>query len=132
MIGLGIVAAVVIATSAAAGSSAARTAPTRVGTLATSDFRVVVTAEKGRNGSGAPTAAVRVTTSQRIGGRWRATGTHRLDGTYFWHTVTGPRAVCGLELRTTGDRPRAVVQLLVTPSIGCGPAASYPLTPRQP
>jgi hypothetical protein len=33
--------------------------------------------------------------------------------------------VCRLEIRTTGPsaafKPRAIVQLLVTPSLGCGP-----------
>jgi hypothetical protein len=129
-IGLG-VAAALVATAYATRSDAARsdgvaTTARQIATLTTSDFRVVVRAKKAGNG-GAPTAVVEVTTSQRVGGRWRATGTHRLKGPYFWNTVTGARALCRLEVRTAASAPRAVVQLLLTPSIGCGPATSYPL-----
>ena len=131
-IGLG-VAAALVATAYAARSDAARsggtaTAARQIAALTTSDFRVVVRAEKAGN-SGMPTAVVEVTTSRRVGGRWRATGTHRLKGPYFWNTVTGARALCRLEVRTAASAsgPRTVVQLLLTPSIGCGPASSFPL-----
>jgi hypothetical protein len=101
-----------------------------IATASTSDFRVVLTATKLGGGS-APIARVTVTTSTKTGGGWRRIGVDRLAGTYFWKTVTAPRAVCRLELRTTGSatsRPRALVQLLQTPSVGCGPQAAYSLT----
>jgi hypothetical protein len=70
-----------------------------------------------------------VTTSQRLHGRWQQTTTHRLNGTYFWNTATGPRAVCRLEIRTASAqptfRPYIVVQLLVSPALGCGTAQRF-------
>jgi hypothetical protein len=136
-VGLGAVAALVATVYIAGGNAApsenVATAAAPLATLTTSDFRVVVTAEKAGNG-GAPTALVEVRISQRVGGRWRVTDSHRLKGPYFWNVVTGPRAVCRLEIRTAGTasapRPRTVVQLLQTPSVGCGPAANYPLAQR--
>lgn len=101
-----------------------------IGIASTNDFRVVLTATKLGGGS-APGARVTVTTSRETGVGWRRTGVDRLAGTYFWKTVTAPRAVCRLELRTTGgvtSSPRALVQLLQTPSLGCGPQAAYSLT----
>jgi hypothetical protein len=96
----------------------------------TSDVRTVVTATK-TSGGAAPTAAVRATSFERRGGRWVRAGVHALPGIYFWKTVTGPRAVCRLEIRTEGPgarfRPRAVVQLLASPSLGCGGASTYAL-----
>jgi hypothetical protein len=108
------------------GTAASKT----IGTASTSDFRVVLTATK-LGGSTAPEARVTVTTSRKTGAGWRRTGTARLAGTYFWKTVTGPQAVCRLELRTTGgatSSPRAVVEVLQTPSLGCGPQAAFSLT----
>jgi hypothetical protein len=114
----------VFATSGGAASSAQKT----IASASTSDFRVAVTATK-RGAGGAPTAAVTLTTSERAGSGWRRTGTHRLGGTYFWYTVTGPLAVCRLELRTTAAQPRfrphAIVQLLRSPSLGCGPTSRF-------
>ena len=123
--------AAVVAAAAASGSAApSGAAVARIATATTTDFRVVLTAEK-RGGGGAPTAVVRLTSEQRIDDRWRRTGAHRLNGTYFWNTVTGPRAVCRLELKTTGasmkPRPRVIVQLLLTPSLGCGRTHQYGL-----
>ena len=96
----------------------------------TSDVRTVVTATK-TSGGAAPTASVRVTSFERRDERWVRAGVHALPGIYFWKTVTGPRAVCRLEIRTEGPgasfRPRAVVQLLVSPSLGCGRASAYVL-----
>jgi hypothetical protein len=92
------------------------------------DFRTVLTATK-TSGGAAPTAAVTATSFERRDGRWARTGTRELPGTYFWKTVTGPRAVCRLEIRTSGAgaafRPRARAQLLVSPSLGCGRASTY-------
>ena len=62
-----------------------------------------------------------VSTFERSGGRWRETNEKSLAGPYFWKTITGPLAVCRLELRTAGGKPRALVQLLRSPSLGCGP-----------
>src|SRR5688500_17801619 len=99
---------------AAAGAARSERAAAETKTIAsasTSDFRVVLTATKLGDG-GAPSARVTVTTSRKVAGDWRRTGGGRLVGTYFWKTVTGPRAVCRLELRTTGgvtESPRAVV-----------------------
>ena len=102
-----------------------------IASASTSDFRVVLTAAR-RGGGSAPTATITLTTSRRLGGGWQRTGVHRLRGTYFWNTVTGPRAVCRLEVRTTGSsarfQPQVLVQLLLSPSLGCGPAAEYDLT----
>jgi hypothetical protein len=128
VIALAAMLAVYVSSSPARGDAAAGTA--RIGTATTSDFRVVLTATK-LGGGAAPEARVTVTTSRKTGAGWRRTGTDRLAGTYFWKTVTGPQAVCRLELRTTGgvtSSPRAVVQVLQTPSLGCGPQAAFPLT----
>ena len=68
---------------------------------------------------------------ERSGDGWRSFASRRVPGTYFWNTVTAGHAVCRLDVRTAGDAPGfrsvAVVQLLVTPSIGCGRAQSFPL-----
>jgi hypothetical protein len=112
---------VVLALAFAASAQAART----IATATTTDYRVVLTASK-RGGGQAPAATVRIAISQRSGNGWRPIGARRVPGTYFWNTVTGARAVCKLDVRTTGEA-RVVVQLLVTPSVGCGRAHSYPL-----
>ena len=116
-----------LAAAVAASASAARI----IATATTTDFRVVLTASKGAPAGGAPTAAVTIRIFDRSGDGWRPTGSRRVAGTYFWNTVTGGRAVCRFALRTAGEarsfRPVAIVQLLVTPSLGCGPARSFPL-----
>jgi hypothetical protein len=105
----------------------------RVADLRTTDFRVVVTATKRGSGS-APTAKVAVVTFQRRDGSWVHTGSHVLRGSYFWHTVSGSRAICRFEFHTaaarTRERPRATVQLLMTPSLGCARAYEFVLTAR--
>ena len=118
-----------VSSSPAGSDTDAATAKT-IGSASTSDFRVVLTATK-LEGGAAPAARVTVTTSRKAGSAWRRTGVRHLAGTYFWKTLTGPRAVCRLELRTTGgatSSPRAVVQLLQTPSVGCGPQSVHSLT----
>jgi hypothetical protein len=119
-----VVTLVAAALATARGGEASTTART-IASTSTSDFRVVVTAAQLDEGP-SPSAALTATTFTRAENRWRRTGRHRLGGSYFWKTVTGPRAVCRLEMRTTGSsaafKPRAIVQLLVTPSLGCGPA----------
>jgi hypothetical protein len=120
-----VVAALVAGAHAAARGGEASTTARTIASTSTSDFRVVVTAARLDEGP-APSAALTATTFTRTENRWRRTGKHPLGGSYFWKTVTGPRAVCRLEIRTTGSsaafKPRAIVQLLVTPSLGCGPA----------
>jgi hypothetical protein len=110
-------------------SSAAETRT--IATSTTTDFRVVVSATK--SGAGiAPAATVTVRAFERAGSTWRQTSSQRLAEPYFWKTLTGPRAVCRLEIRTgggrTGVQPRAVVQLFRSPSLGCGPTATQRLT----
>jgi hypothetical protein len=128
---IALAALLVVYVSSSPARSPAEAAPSRtIGTASTNDFRVVLTATKLGGGS-APAARVTVTTSRKVGSGWHRTGVSRLAGTYFWKTLTAPRAVCRLELRTTGgvtSSPRAVVQLLQTPSVGCGPQAAYSLT----
>jgi hypothetical protein len=116
---------VAVAGLVAAGAQAkARNAT--VGVVSSKDYRAVVTAHRASAG-GAPTATVDVTTYARRGAAWRRLATKRLGGTYFWNTVTSPRAVCSLQLVTAGASPRVVVRLLVTPSIGCGHPTSVRL-----
>jgi hypothetical protein len=130
---LTLVAAVLVFGTALAMSSSdvsegAASASRTVATATTSDFRVVVVARKLGGGS-APEARVTVRTFERRSADWRATGVHTLAERYFWNTLTRPRVVCRLEMRTTGGRskPTAVVQLLQSPSLGCGPASTYGL-----
>jgi hypothetical protein len=94
-----------------------------VGVITTKDFRVAVVAKRLTSGA-APTAEVRVGMARRVGTSWRELGERRLTETYFWHTVRGPRAVCRLQIATAGRgasfRPSVIVQLLQSPSLGCG------------
>jgi hypothetical protein len=104
-----------------------------IATLTTPDYRAALVAE--RVGAGAtPTADVRLAVAQRVGGNWRERGERRLEETYFWKTVTGPRAVCRLELATattrSGTRPHVTVRLLQSPSLGCGPTHRLSLPSR--
>ena len=132
--GLVLTAVLVTAAVATGGSSArgdATSASRTIASTTTSDFRVVVRAEK-RGAGAAPAASATLETYRRAGGGWRRTGARDLQGPYFWKTLTGPRAVCRLEIRTTGAaprfRPRALVQLLQTPSLGCGPVSQHGLS----
>jgi hypothetical protein len=109
---------------ATGGASAAETRT--IAESSTTDFRVVVQATNLGGGGGAPAATVTVRTFERSGGAWRRTNERRLAGTYFWKTITGPLAVCRLQIQTT-RRPHAIVQLLRSPSLGCGPASEHPL-----
>ena len=97
-------------------------------TATTQDFRVAVVATRSSAGT-APTAEVRVAVARRVGRAWRETGELRLPETYFWKTVTGPRALCRLEISTassrSSSRPQVTVQVLQSPSLGCGPTHRY-------
>jgi hypothetical protein len=127
-----VVVALVAAALATAGGEQAPTTAKTIASTTTSDSRVVVNATNLGGGGGAPAAAVTVRTFERVGGDWRRTSERRLAGPYFWKTLTGPHAVCRLEIRTTaaqaGFRPHATVQLLRSPSLGCGPVSTHPLT----
>lgn len=104
-----------------------------VAIVTTRDFRVAVVAQR-LDGGAAPTAEVRVAVAQRVASRWRERGETRLNETYFWRTITGPRAVCKLDVATAtsprGARPHVAVQLLRSPSLGCGPTHRIPLPDR--
>ena len=89
----------------------------------TVDARVVLTARRTSGGS-APNASVTVATYARSGGGWKRTGSHRLTG--FWFTVTAPHALCRLSV-ATAKQAQVELQLLQSPSLGCGPVDRYPL-----
>lgn len=104
-----------------------------VGEVTTKDYRAVVVAH--RLGGSPPTAEVRVGSARRVGGRWRELGEKRLDETYFWNSVTGPGAVCRLEIETVAPgrrsfKPAVTVRLLQSPSLGCGDTYRIPLVSR--
>jgi hypothetical protein len=111
----------------AAGAAAAQAAaPSRsIASVQSVDYRVALQATRTSAGA-APTARVLVQVEARRGGTWRTVVLRRLPGTYFWKTVTGPHAVCRLQLADAGTR-RVTVQLLETPSIGCAPPHTIPL-----
>ena len=127
-----LVATLVSAALATAQSDRAGSTVRTIASSTTSDYRVVVRAVNLGGGGGAPAAEVTVRTFAQSGGSWRLRAERRLGGTYFWKTITGPLAVCRLEIRTTAARPgfraHAVVQLLRSPSLGCGPASKHLLT----
>jgi hypothetical protein len=132
---VGLTVALSLATVALAGGGGTRSAAPsmRIADVSTTGLRVVVTATR-RGNEAPPTARVAVSTFKRAAGSWSRTERHVLPGTYFWHTVTGPRAVCRLDLRggspAPSRRPRLVIQLLTTPSIGCGRAHELVLDDR--
>lgn len=121
LVQVAVTALVIVASGAAARDTAAR--PTTLASATSLDYRVVVSARKNSGGS-TPTAAVIIAIYKRSNSSWHSAGSKRLSGTYFWKTVSAPHSVCRLEIDTasssTGVRPRAIVQLLVSPSIGCG------------
>jgi hypothetical protein len=127
----GAAAAIAAAALAVTNRDGATTATRTIATATTTDFRVVLTARRGSGGGGAPSADVTVHVYGRSGGGWHQTAARPLAGAYFWKTLTGGRAVCRLELRTAAAahefEPRALVQLLVTPSLGCGATRSFAL-----
>lgn len=117
-------ASLAVATTAGAATQSTK----RIATIADTDFRVDVFARQTRPGS-APTATITVTTYRHAEGRWNLLATTRLQGTFFWKTVTGPLAICNLDLATVGAA-HATVQLLTSPSLGCGKAHTIRLTGR--
>jgi hypothetical protein len=107
-----------LAANAIAAPAHATVAAATIATATSSDFRADLVARRAGGGS-APTAAVTLTTYSRAGGAWHTLATRRLLGTFFWKTVSGPRALCRFEL-ASAHRPHVTVQLLLTPSLGCG------------
>jgi hypothetical protein len=109
-----------------AAATGATTPSKTIATTSSSDFRADLVAQRSSGGK-APTANLTVVTYERGQSAWKRLGSRRVAGTFFWKTVTGPRAICKLELATVGH-PRVIVQTLVTPAIGCGKAATVPLS----
>src|SRR5262245_21778824 len=108
------------ATATLAAPIAGAPGPTAIGTAATVDFRVVLTARRVSAGD-SPTAAVTATVYRLGRDSWERTGSHAVPGTYFWNVVSRRNAVCELSIATAGAaKPHATVRLLVRPSIGCG------------
>lgn len=131
-----LVLAALLLTVAVAGGRAAATAPrtlargtATIASATTTDFRVAVVAHRSSGGA-APSAAATLTSWERRGDHWQRSGTRALAGTYFWKTLTGARALCDLRIVTAArsTRPHVVVQLLVTPSLGCGKAQAFELS----
>jgi hypothetical protein len=124
---LPLAAAAILCARAAATPRAAATKT--IGTVAAADVRAQVVATRVGRGA-APTARGTVRAERLVKGRWRHVTTRRLTGTYFWKTVTGPAAICHLDLVTAGlgrTKPHQAVQLLVTPSLGCGQRQTFVL-----
>jgi EmrB/QacA subfamily drug resistance transporter len=75
---------------------------------------------------------VRVGLARRVDGGWREVDELRLDETDFWRT-SAAHALCRLALGTAGTqrsfRPYLTVQVLLSPSLGCGRAYRIPLPP---
>jgi hypothetical protein len=114
-----------------AAQSDARTATVAV--VTTQEFRVAVVATRLSNGS-APTAEVRVGFARRVRGSWREFDERRLGERYFWNTVSRPHAICRLQIATVGMRrspgSHVTVQMLLSPSVGCGRIYRFPLPTR--
>jgi hypothetical protein len=129
LLAAGIAAAVAFATLADGAGPTAKpplVASRPIGSVSGPGLRAALLAH--RIAGSPPTARVVVTTYRRDGAAWKRIASHRLAGTYFWNTVTAPRAICELQLVAAGSsRPHVTVQLLVTPSIGCGRAQTVPL-----
>ena len=108
---------------ARAGSDSSAPPIATVAVVTTHDVRVAVVAKRASGGS-APTAEVRVGLARRVGSGWRELGERRLDETFFWRTVSGTGALCRLAIGTNGARPSLrpylILQLLLSPSLGCG------------
>jgi hypothetical protein len=115
---------------------ASRTAAPRTATVAivtTPEFRVAIVATR-LTGESPPTAEVRLGFARRVGSSWREFDERRLGERYFWNTVSRPHAICRLEIATAGTRrspgAQVAVQLLLSPSVGCGRTYRFPLPTR--
>src|SRR5262249_24403582 len=107
-------------------ATGATTPSKTIATTSSSDFRADLVSRK-LSGGKAPTASLTVVTYERGQSSWQRLGGHRVAGTFFWKTVTGPRAICRLELATVGHA-RVIVQTLVSPAIGCARATAVPIS----
>ncbi|MGH2935995.1 MAG: hypothetical protein ACRDL2_15985 [Gaiellaceae bacterium] len=119
--------AAIVGTVAVAPTASAATSRT-IASAATADFRAALVAHP-TSGGATPSAAVTLVTYRRVTGGWHRMAGKRVAGTYFWKTITAPRAVCRFELASAG-RAHVVAQLLVSASIGCGKATTVTLPAR--
>jgi hypothetical protein len=125
-IALLVVLATALASTGAAGATT--TAQITIATASATGFRVDVLAQ--RTGAGeAPTATVTLVTYRQTDRTFKLLSRARLRGTFFWKTITGPRAVCTLNLATAGTA-HVTVQLLTSPAIGCGSTTTIKLPTR--
>jgi hypothetical protein len=118
--------------AAPAAGAAPRPAAIRARTIAslqTADYRGELSAVR-VSGGAAPTATVTLEVDVHRSGSWHRTLLRRLSGTWFWNTVTAPRGVCRLDLVEAPGAPKLTVQLLQSPSLGCGRAQRIAL-PRS-
>jgi hypothetical protein len=128
--------ALALAAALFAGGSVLRTTAARaatIATLASVDYRAVVTARPVSSGSAA-SAIVDVFLYRRTSRSWTLELRRRLPETYFWKTVNAPRALCRLAISTAvpgaGGRGRLIVQLLRSPAVGCGRVFTFGFTSR--
>lgn len=110
--------------------TSAVTSHATVALVTTREFRVAAVATP-KGGGSAPTAEVRVAVARRVAGGWRETHEVKLPETYFWRTFRARASICRLAIATSGRqpsfRPYAEVQILLSPSIGCGGTHRIPL-----
>jgi hypothetical protein len=119
---LAVLAGTLVSTSAA---GATTTAQITIATTSATGFRVDVRAQ--RTGAGkAPTATVALVTYRQTDRTLKLLSRTRLRGTFFWKTITGPRAICTLNI-ATARTAHVTIQLLTSPAIGCGPATTIKL-----
>ena len=121
-------AAALVLIATAEGAATHSTLTAAIATASSTDFRAELVARRSSGGS-APTATVTLTTFERNGSVWRKLTSKRLDGSFFWKTVSSPRAICRFELASAA-RPHVTVQLLLTPALGCGKPVTVQLPSR--
>ena len=121
---LAVAAAAALVLVPAAGAVSSKT----IATATSTDFRADLVA-RSTGGGGAPSAVVTVVTYRRAARGWQRIGSRRVAGTYFWKTITGPRAICVFELASAGSA-HVTAQLLVSPSTGCGKVTTVALPTR--
>jgi hypothetical protein len=120
-----VLAGTLVSTSAAAATTSAQVT---IATASATGFRVDVRAQ--RTGAGeAPTATVTLVAYRQADRTLKLLSRTRLRGTFFWKAITGPRAICTLNLATAGTA-HVTIQLLTSPAIGCGPATTIKLPTR--
>jgi hypothetical protein len=107
-------------------TAAASPATATIGSSTAVGFRISVTATKGSDSGGAPSATVYVTASEKLGGQWRLLGRQRVGrpNGFFWKVVTGPHSVRQLSIDTSSPE-RVTLQLLISPALGWSPAYRF-------